>query len=308
MKLGCSQVFINFQLLLQQLQLLLLLLVLTTSQTVSALKAPIRINCGSSTPLTDQDGNVWQSDDYFGYNSAGLALNSASWSAESVAGITESDPITGAAAAQLYPMYNTERSFGSKTSTVYQYSIPMSPGSYTVRLHFAEIFPSLAVPGARIFRVSVNGLQAVQLDLAAMVGYRHALVITYSSVVLTSGDLIVSFDKLVQKPKISGIEIVNADATTATTTAQVTTTTIKLTTTTTLSTAPALTTTTAAGTTTTTQATTKVVATTAAAGFTTTRTTTTTTTKPDFTIVVRSDGMYKNFGSFTEAICFQEVE
>ena len=74
-----------------------------------------RINCGSSEAYTDESGSLWAADQGF---------------SESEAVVREKAlPIRNTAAPEVY---RTER-YGMG-----RYALPVEPGTYTLRLHFAE--------------------------------------------------------------------------------------------------------------------------------------------------------------------------
>jgi len=98
----------------------------------------IRIACGlESGSYTDQFGNIWSRDMYF-----------------QGGGPTQtSQPIRGTRDQRLY---NTRR------EGIFHYDIPLKPGVYELRLHFAETIygPNNAAGGgesSRVFGVAVNG-------------------------------------------------------------------------------------------------------------------------------------------------------
>jgi Malectin domain len=82
-------------------------------------KTPLhRINCGSTTQVTDSNNAVWSADQYFissgkGYNTCGTVTNN---------------------------IYCTSRYFRAVNGVPFRYNIPVpaSNASYQLRLHFAE--------------------------------------------------------------------------------------------------------------------------------------------------------------------------
>ena len=103
-------------------------------------------------------------------------------------------------------VYQSER-FGNFT-----YTIPnLTAGStYTLRLHFAEIFWTSA--GQRLFNVSINGQQVLtSFDIfAAAGGALKAITESYSAVADTNGNIAVTFTTVKDNAKVSGIDIVPA--------------------------------------------------------------------------------------------------
>src|SRR5688500_15590571 len=104
---------------------------------------PARVNCGGSQ-YTDGLGNVWAADNHY---TGGNVFNVTN----AIANTTEDG------------LYQYCR-YGS-----FSYSIPVSSGTYTVRLHFAELYwPST---GSRVFDVFVNGVNvADNFDIVAAAG------------------------------------------------------------------------------------------------------------------------------------------
>lgn len=99
------------------------------------------------------------------------------------------------------------------------YTTPVPDGSYRVRLHFAEIWHN--APGLRVFDVLIDdSVVASGLDIFARVGKNRPLVIE-TPVTVTDGTIDVRFVNKVDIAKISGLEILSADATGSTTPATV---------------------------------------------------------------------------------------
>ena len=110
-------------------------------------------------------------------------------------------------------IYQTER-WG-----VMSYTIPnLLPGAtYTVRLHFAEIF--LTQPGQRIFNVAINGSPVLKnFDIVAAAGGANiAITEPFEATADTNGNISISFTNgPINNPKISGIEILASEPTTTT--------------------------------------------------------------------------------------------
>jgi hypothetical protein len=85
------------------------------------------------------------------------------------------------------------------------------PGSnYTVRLHFAEISPSVNQPGERRFNVSLNGIQVLSdLDVLAEAGAKfRAVAREIKRRVDTSGAILVQFSRgAANEAECNGIEV-----------------------------------------------------------------------------------------------------
>jgi hypothetical protein len=100
-------------------------------------------------------------------------------------------------------VYQTERYGG------FTYTIPnLTPGtSYTVRLHFAEIYWNAA--GKRLFYVKVNGTQVLSnFDVFAVAGGEYkAIVESFTAVADANGNITIKFAGIVDSAIVSGIEI-----------------------------------------------------------------------------------------------------
>jgi glucose/arabinose dehydrogenase/PKD repeat protein len=145
----------------------------------------IRVNAGGPA-FTDSSGNAWEADRNF---NTGNTFTSASW--------TGPDP----------PLYGTER-WDPADAPELSYSFPVTPGTYTVKLHFAEIY--FTTVGARVFDVYIDGTKVLdKLDIVNEVGPMAPLVETFT-VNETGSSLRISFGHEIENPKISGIEILTS--------------------------------------------------------------------------------------------------
>ena len=102
-------------------------------------------------------------------------------------------------------VYQSER-YGNFT-----YTLPnLTPGaSYTLRLHFAEIFWSST--GQRVFNVSVNNAAVLSnFDIvAAAGGANKAIVETFPATADSSGKITVTFTTVKDNAKLSGLELLH---------------------------------------------------------------------------------------------------
>jgi fibronectin type 3 domain-containing protein len=103
-------------------------------------------------------------------------------------------------------LYKTERwgSFG--------YAIPVTPGTYDIRLHFVEMYYAAPCAGKRIFSIDVGDTPAnpdlPNLDICGQVGANGALVKTLIGVSLSDGFLnIQSIYGTLDDPQIAAIEV-----------------------------------------------------------------------------------------------------
>ncbi|UOQ68637.1 PKD domain-containing protein [Hymenobacter volaticus] len=140
-----------------------------------------RIHAGG--PAVSTSIGAFDSDQYF---SGGTAADTG-------------NPIAGTTDDALY---QTER-WGAMT-----YALPVSNGTYTVKLHFAEVYWS--APGQRVFDVTAEGTKVLSAyDIVKKVGQNTATTETFTATV-TDGALTLVFAKGAtgaDEPKVSAIEV-----------------------------------------------------------------------------------------------------
>ena len=152
----------------------------------------IRINAGG--PQTTFQGNVFEADRYF---ADGNAYTNAQ--------------------VNLPSPYQTERTAGNPY--LLRYNLPVEDGTYTVRLHFAEIYwgaPGGGTGGAgrRLFDIRLEGqLREDDFDITAEAGAVTALVKEYR-VTVSDGRLNLRLDANrgtggVDQPKLSALEVIS---------------------------------------------------------------------------------------------------
>ena len=131
-----------------------------------------------------------------------FSVEAGSFNAKNVA--VDTGGVAGAAPAAIY---QTER-YGSDIT--YKYPVPKG-ATYTVRLHFAEIFSPQA--GDRLENISINGVIVLpKLDIAREVGQNKALVKEFMDVAPdASGNIVIRVQADAsskdQNAKISALEI-----------------------------------------------------------------------------------------------------
>ena len=146
--------------------------------------ATLRIDAGSGAGVTT-GGEAWAADHGF------------------VGGETATRPKMAIAGTTDEPLYQTVR-YGLSG---YRLSVPN--GTYTVRLHFAEILPGVK-RGQRVFDVAVNGRPVGGIDVTRDAGGRkRALVKTVDGVVVKDGTLAIDFSNTGggEPPIINAIEV-----------------------------------------------------------------------------------------------------
>ncbi len=174
---------------------------------------PVRINAGGAK-YTDANGNVFEADSTsspnYGVNGSKYAVGGAPKIAN-----TNDDVL-----------YRSERYGGKGSAPALGYTIPVPDGTYTVTLHFAEIFLGVSSSGAcpcegkRVFDVLAEGsAELSNYDIFATAdiangnpagnGQLYALTETFD-VNVTDGVLNLSFDPSADNAKVSALEVVQA--------------------------------------------------------------------------------------------------
>ncbi len=139
----------------------------------------IAINAGGAA--TSLDGIEYTRDRYYTGGSTG----------------STSDPISGVEDSAIY---QSER-YGS-----YSYEVPVTNASYSVTLHFAELFQTEA--GARSFNVSVEGQQVLpSIDLYSLVGHDAAHSFVADDIKVSDGRLSITLEGLVDNATLSGFTV-----------------------------------------------------------------------------------------------------
>ena len=165
----------------------------TPSPTASlAIGQEIRIRCGYSRSIfKDAEGNVWTGDRYF------------------TGGFVTELPNQHIARTRSSELYLTGR------TGIFSYKIPLAPGTYELRLHFAETTysPASSLGGgenSRVFDVQLNGSPLLkQFDIVSDAGANTADVRVFRDVSPNKdGYLHLDFSGSLGLPLINAIEIV----------------------------------------------------------------------------------------------------
>jgi outer membrane biosynthesis protein TonB len=161
----------------------------TLTPTSSTFFRAIRINCGSAAVYTDSSGVVWGADQYF----------------------SPSIPYT-----HFFPGNNDVTLYGSErywnkwvnpAPSRYEIPIPIS-GPVAVNLIFCESY--ITQPGGRVFNIWVEGaLVAPAFDIFAKAGFEIPTTVAALADV-TDGFLTIEFNGIVENPKITAIEVLDA--------------------------------------------------------------------------------------------------
>ena len=158
-----------------------------TAGSTAPVPPPVRIKAGSSTNVTDADGNVWLADTGF------------------EEGETVERPDAAIVDSKSPQIYRSEH-WGMSSFTY-----PVPNGKYTVKLHFCETYDGITSPGDRVFGFNVNGQDYKDFDVwVKSGGYLHPYVETVNDVNVTDGKIHITFTPKVQNPEINGIEILPA--------------------------------------------------------------------------------------------------
>ncbi|UOQ64656.1 malectin domain-containing carbohydrate-binding protein [Hymenobacter volaticus] len=172
-----------------------------TSARLAASGDTIRINCGGGA--VQSSGKFFEADAYFN--------GGKSFSNSSIADVLQTNDDE---------LYRTEHS-ASANLVPFSYNIPVSAGTYTVRLHFAEIYfgatgggPGGA--GRRVFNVNLEGRPVlVNYDIVAEAGSMTAVVKEYQSTV-TDNTLTLDFAAVTDQPSVAAIEVLRTADTSST--------------------------------------------------------------------------------------------
>jgi len=156
----------------------------------------VRISAGlEKGSYTDGFGNLWEADRYFEGGSV----------------ITIQDrPIRGTREPKLYQ---------NRRQGIFSYHIPLKPGVYELRLHFAEThfgennLAGLGGEGSRAFRININGKTALtRLDVIGEAGSSTAHVRAFKDISpAEDGKLHLEFTPLASVPFLNAIEITPGD-------------------------------------------------------------------------------------------------
>jgi len=172
-----------------------------TSVMYNVIAAPItenvvyRMDVGSTTGYTSAAGVVWGADNYFTGGSLSNLPN----------------PIINTADDALYTFQRTTTS----DTAGFSYALPLTNGTYTVRLHFAETYwvggTNRGIPGVnkRVFNVQLEGTTVLtNYDITAQVGALAADIRTFT-VMVTDGTLNINFPAAsVNRPTLAALEVI----------------------------------------------------------------------------------------------------
>jgi hypothetical protein len=168
-----------------------------TQWEIVTLLSPYRVNCGASEDRVLSDGRIWTRDVGF-------------WNTGVAGAIDSSIAIAATSFDEMYRSSRTDTLDGAEML----WSFPLTNGSYTLRLHFAE--HTFAAAGQRFFDVEIEDVPVLEdFDIFAAAGNaRFEAVVRSFTVEVTAGVLEVRFLHRPggANPTVMGIEVVSNDA------------------------------------------------------------------------------------------------
>ena len=169
----------------------------TPTPTVAPVQLPLRIN-SAGQDYTDASGELWCTDQPYSPGGWGyIGGNTVNrW---------DEDPALNIAGTIDDPLYVAER------YAVSGYQVDLPNGTYDVILHFAETFSGITGAGQRVFDVAIEGQTVLDdFDPFAEVGFAYATSKSVPNVMVTDGQLDITFIPNVQNPEINAIEVLPA--------------------------------------------------------------------------------------------------
>jgi hypothetical protein len=168
-----------------------------TQYEVTTVLSPYRVNAGATQDLELSDGRTWTQDMGF-------------WNTGTANAIDSSVEISSTGIDQMYRSSHTDSDDGNEM----EWRFPLTNGSYTLKLHFAEHVHTQV--GQRQFDVEVEGVRVLtDFDIFAEAGNaRNRAVVKSFTVQLTDEVLDLTFLHRPDRsdPTVMGIEIVSDDA------------------------------------------------------------------------------------------------
>jgi hypothetical protein len=158
---------------------------------------PLRLNTGGSL-YNGAAGITWQTD---AYAQSGATYEPGELGATDILNTTNDK------------LYRSERFGGAPGQPALRYAIPMPNGTYTVKLHFAEIYWGVGGHGggigSRVFNVSLEGTQVLtNYDIYKKATKALKAVIETKSATVNDGVLNIDLSATVDNAKISAIEVI----------------------------------------------------------------------------------------------------
>lgn len=165
--------------------------------------APILLKVGQSDSTHfGPDGSVWTPDRVNGGNVFFSPASAIDEPAQPYTGT-----VLGTNDPALYATYRGNVGNVPQNQRRLTFEVPINNGTYSVRLHFAELYHT--APGQRVFDVTVGGqLRLPAFDIVAQAGGPgRAVIRQLDNVQVTDGKLRVQLDASVDYPSLSALEI-----------------------------------------------------------------------------------------------------
>lgn len=147
-------------------------------------RSVVRVKAGSSSPVKDSSGNVWQAE--LGFDGGDS--------------IERPDSVIGNTQDQM--LYQSEH------YSMNSFSCKVPNGKYVARLHFAETYEGITGPGQRVFSFNVQGHEFKDFDVWVKAGGPNKAYVETVPVEVTNGEFKIVFTPGVENPQINAIEII----------------------------------------------------------------------------------------------------
>jgi hypothetical protein len=144
----------------------------------------IRIKAGSTSPVKDTSGNVWQAETGFDGGDS----------------IERSDLAIANTKDQM--LYQSEH------YSMNSFSCKLPNGKYLAKLHFAETYDGITGPGQRVFSFNVQGREFKDFDVWIKAGGPARAYVETVPVEVTNGEFKIVFTPNIENPQINAIEII----------------------------------------------------------------------------------------------------
>ena len=154
------------------------------SEPTSAATGVTRIKAGSSSPVKDSAGNVWQAEAGFD------------------GGDTAERPDLAIANTKDQMLYQSEH------YSMNSFSCKVPNGKYLAKLHFAETYDGITGPGQRVFSFNVQGHEFKDFDVWVKAGGPARAYVEIVPVEVKNGEFKIVFTPSVENPQINAIEII----------------------------------------------------------------------------------------------------
>jgi len=154
----------------------------------------LRVNCAATEAYTDAAGSMWLADQ--------------SMTGDNTWGATDGEIVDR---GELGMETTAPRVYETERYSMSGYTFTLAPGSYTVRLHFAETYDGITGAGERVFDVTINGETVLKdFDVYKEAGGSEKPVVkVLRGMQPTEGKITIGFVANIQNPEINGIEILS---------------------------------------------------------------------------------------------------